>query len=207
MSFKGRGAALKALFPIVGLLTVAFMLHGEGLSAAARAGKNGGQATLPLSALAVDEATVTVTVLQDPLESVKNILSMCQEGTLGGPGQEGADLGEDMRAFCKTVDQLTRGVGQPSHAMKPGSYLVTIPLKQPQGSMRSVTWRSVTLDDAITFLDLVQGGKLKAVNVYAFDPWSPNAFSGCTQCPIKDLVFQAKSIKQQQEILKQHLRK
>jgi len=46
-------------------------------------------------------------------------------------------------------------------------------------------------------LSLLQGGNLKAIKVYTTIPWGSEPTTTCTECPIKELVFSAKGIKEQ----------
>jgi hypothetical protein len=59
------------------------------------------------------------------------------------------------------LDQIILQQG-PQHQI----YTVTIPLKLVKDAkMKSVVWHSKTLDDAVLFIQLLEDGKLKAVNV------------------------------------------
>ena len=65
-------------------------------------------------------------------------------------------------------------------------------------------WTTNSLDDAIAFVSLLQGGNLKAVKVYATIPWGSDPTATCTECPIKELVFSAKGIKDQLQELRKN---
>ena len=54
----------------------------------------------------------------------------------------------------------------------------------------------------MAFVSLLQGGSLKALKVYATIPWGSDPTTPCTECPIKELVFSAKGIKEQLRELK-----
>lgn len=148
--------------------------------------------SVPLPSLVLDEATVTVSVLQDPRP---NFMGLCTPELLRELGFEEEDLAGQVRKICRTAEKLTKNLEQPTHELNPRRYVVTVPLTEPRGAMRSVLWTSHSLDEAITFLDLLQSKKVKAVNVFATVPWSTEAADTCVECPIKDLVFHAGKIK------------
>jgi hypothetical protein len=95
----------------------------------------------------------------------------------------------------------------PAHRIDPKGYVISVPLKEPREGIQAVVWNTATLDEAITFVDLLQGGKLKAVTVYSFIPWAAKEARDCVECPIKELVFHASSLKERLEILKNNNRK
>ena len=183
------------------LLAVALVVQGEEVSRAGRVNPPVTQVTVPLSELAVSDATVTVAVAQDPLQPFRAVLGMCKEGAFDGDQQPAEDAA-DLRSICETVDQVVRGLERPPQELNVGSYLVRIPLLQAREGLRAVTWQTKTLDDAIAFVDLLQNNKLKAVNVSVRDPWATEGSSRCSECPIKELVFDAKGLKEHGGLLR-----
>ncbi len=153
--------------------------------------------TVPLSALGVDETTVTVAVLQDPMEPVHLMLELCESGLPVGGEEDNRDLAENLERLCRTIERVTRGLEDPRHELEAGDYVVTIPLREPRGELRAVVWKAATLDDAVAFVELVQGGKLRAVTVYSRYPRGAAKAPLCSECPIKDLVFSAAGLKEQ----------
>lgn len=153
--------------------------------------------SIPLSTLVVDQATATVSALHDPLSPMKTVLKLCQSDTLKDIHPEGDEVVEDIQKLCHTIDGLTRDMEIPTHTLQSGEYVVTVPLKEPQKNIQAVVWRAKTLDEAITFVDLLQNEKLKAVIVYPYAPWSSDPHKVCSECPIKDLVFHAAKIRDQ----------
>ncbi len=151
--------------------------------------------TVPLSALAVDDTTVTVTVLQDPMEPVHMMLKLCESGLPVGDEEEDRDLAANLERLCRAIDRVTRGLEDPRHELEAGDYIVTIPLSEPRGSLHAVVWKASTLDDAVAFVELVQGGKLKAMTVYSRYPTTAKTAPSCSACPIKELVFSAAGLK------------
>lgn len=158
-------------------------------------------ATIAVSGLALEDATVTVTALEDPLRPVTALLEMC--GAVEGDrrDQEDREITEHIRRVCQAIEQLTRAMEPPTHALKPEGYLVTIPLREPIGHIRAVLWRTSSLDEAIVFLDLLGGHKLRAVTAHRKVPPSSSQAPPCAECPIKDLVFSAASLRDDPRIL------
>lgn len=157
--------------------------------------------TLPLPALAVEEATVTVAVLQDPMEPVHMMLELCESGLPVGDEAENRELTESLERLCRAIGRVTRGLEDPRHALEAGEYVVTIPLREPRGALRAAVWKAARLDDAVAFVDLLQGGKLRGVTVYSRYPRGPEEAPLCSECPIKDLVFSAAGLKEQRGAL------
>lgn len=91
---------------------------------------------------------------------------------------------------------------QLAHRLDPKGYTIAVPLKTPFNGIQAVVWNTATLDEAITFVDLLHGGKLKAVKVYTFIPWAPRENRDCVECPIKELVFDASKLREPLEILR-----
>lgn len=161
--------------------------------------------TVPLSALAIDDTTVTVAVLQDPMEPVHMMLELCESGLPVGDEEENRDLMENLERLCRAIDRVTRGLEDPRHALEAGDYVVTIPLREPRGALRAVVWKAATLDDAVAFVELLQGGKLRAVTVYSRYPRSGSSAPVCSDCPIKDLVFSAAGLTEQRRAFERHV--
>ncbi len=160
--------------------------------------------TVPVSALAVDDTTVTVTVLQDPMEPVHMMLELCESGLPVGEQEEDRDLAANLERLCRAIDRVTRGFEDPRHELETGDYVVTIPLREPRGTLHAVVWKASTLDDAVAFVELVQGGKLKALTVYSRYPNTAKKPSSCSACPIKELVFSAAGLKERRRTLERH---
>lgn len=156
--------------------------------------------TVPLSALAVDETTVTVAVLQDPMEPAHMMLELCESGLPVGDEEQNRDLAENLDRLCRAIERVTRGLEDPRHELEAGDYVVTIPLHERRGELRAVVWKAATLDDAVAFVELVQGGKLRAVTVYNRYPRGAATAPFCSECPIKDLVFSAAGLKEQRGV-------
>ena len=90
----------------------------------------------------------------------------------------------------------------PTQNLEPKEYVITVPLKSPFQGIEALLWSTKSLDDAISFVGLLQGGNLKAVKVYTTIPWGIETATTCTECPIKELVFSASGIKEQLQELK-----
>lgn len=161
--------------------------------------------TVPLSALAVEDTTVTVAVLQDPMEPVHKMLELCESGLPVGDQEENREVAESLERLCRAIGRVTRGLEDPRHVLDAGDYVVTIPLHEPRGGLRAVLWKAATLDDAVAFVELLQGGKLRAVTVYSRYPRGGAGAPICSECPIKDLVFSAAGLKEQRGALERHV--
>ena len=80
-------------------------------------------------------------------------------------------------------------------------FLINVPLKQPHQAIRSITWKAKSLDDAITFIELLKDGRLKALKVFSTIPWSDHPTQPCSECSVKDLVFRLEAMKDQRHLL------
>ena len=49
-----------------------------------------------------------------------------------------------------------------------GRYTVLLPLKTPQGEIRSLYWGADSIEETLTFMRLVEGGKITALKVEAY---------------------------------------
>ena len=154
--------------------------------------------TIPLSLVDVDEATATISVMDDPLASFNTFLKHCQSGVPEVYFDDDKDFSEDLKKFCELTEQLTKHyLPPPTQHLKPKGYVISVPLTSRHNDIEALLWTTNNLDDAIAFVSLLQGGNLKAVKVYATIPWGPNPATPCRECPIKELVFSAKGIKDQ----------
>lgn len=159
----------------------------------------GSTVTIPLSALDIGEAVATVSVLQDPARSANSLLGFCESKILRGIEIEGEDLQGLIQKLCGAMKQFSREVSPPTQGLSSKSYLIAVPLSQPEHQIQSVTWTAQSLDDAVAFIDLLKSGQLKAMKVLTNVPWASNS---CTECPISDLVFRIEAIKDTSSILK-----
>lgn len=58
--------------------------------------------------------------------------------------------------------------GQLTVHIESGYYTVLLPLSQPQGDVRSLYWGADTIEEALTFIRLLQGGKIAQLRVEAY---------------------------------------
>ena len=155
--------------------------------------------TIPLSVLDVEQATATISVMEEPYSSFNNLWEACQSNLpedLEVEGEE--DISEEVRRLCKMAEGFTkRYLPPPTHNIEPKAYVITVPLQSPFQKITALIWNARNLDDAIAFVSLLQSGNLKAVKVYAIMPWAEDPTTTCTECPIKELVFSAAGIKDQ----------
>ncbi len=156
---------------------------------------------VPLSALNIDEAVATVSVLQDPAVSENSLLGFCRSKVLQGIEIEGEDIQGLIKKLCGAMKQLSREVAPPTQGFSGNSYLITVPLNHPQQHIHSVTWSAKSLDDAIAFIDLLKSGQLKAMKVLTSVPWAPGSSRPCRDCPISDLVFRIEAMKNKPHLL------
>ena len=159
--------------------------------------------TIPLSIVNVDEATATISVMEEPSSSFQTFLKHCQGGWPQEFPNEGQDFSDDLKKFCELTEQITKHyLPPPAQHLDPKGYVITVPLRSPYNEIEALLWTTTSLDDAIAFVSLLQGGHLKAMKVYATIPWASDPTRTCTECPIKELVFSAKGIKEQLQELK-----
>jgi hypothetical protein len=78
-----------------------------------------------------------------------------------------------------------------------GYYTVLLPLLEPQGDMQVLYWGADTMEEVTTFIRLVQGHKIKALNVKAYSdelrrdaltPLSKDELQICSVETIKNLL-------------------
>ncbi len=159
--------------------------------------------TIPLSIIDVDEATATISVLEEPMSSFNTFLKHCQSSLPEDFKEEGKDFTDDLKKFCELTEKFAkRYLSPPTQHLEPKEYVITVPLKSPYQGIEALLWTTKSLDDAITFVSLLQGGNLKAIRVYTTIPWGSEPTTTCTECPIKELVFSAKGFKEQLHELK-----
>ena len=172
-------------------------------SAQSNSNQKGKVVTIPLSIVDVDEATATISVMDEPLSSFNTFLKHCQTDLPEDFLREDKDFSGDLKKFCELTEQLTKQyLPPPTQHLKPKGYVITVPLRSPYQGIKALLWTTNSLDDAIAFVSLLQGGNLKALKVYATIPWESEPAATCTECPIKELVFSAKGIKEQLQKLK-----
>lgn len=156
-----------------------------------------GTILLPLETLDVDQATATVSVLQEPDSPLQTLLETCQTSLPDQVIIEGKDMSEEAKAFCRTVQRfMRRHSTPPAHTLESKGYVISVPLKSPYQGIHSLSWYTLNLDDAIAFVSLLQSGNLRAVKVYTTVPWSSTPTVPCSACPIKELVFSITGMKQ-----------
>jgi len=157
--------------------------------------------SIPLASLDVQEAVATVSVLEDPQSSVDSLLGVCDSEFVGKLQVEGEDLQGVIKKLCGMMEGLAKKLEPPPHEVAPNLFFIHVPLKQPHQAIRSVTWKAKSLDDAITFIELLKDGRLKAVKVFFTIPWSDNPSQPCSECPVKDLVFRLEAMKDKRHLL------
>lgn len=157
--------------------------------------------SIPLASLDVHEAVATVSVLEDPQSSVDSLLGVCESEFVGKLQVEGEDIQGVIKKLCGMVEGLVQKLEPPPHEVAPNVFFIQVPLKQPHQAIRSVTWKAKSLDDAITFIELLKDGRLKAVKVFSTIPWSDNPSQPCFECPVKDLVFRLDAMQDKRHLL------
>ncbi|MDT7042276.1 hypothetical protein [Candidatus Nitronereus thalassa] len=160
-----------------------------------------GLVSIPLESLDVQEAVATVSVLDDPQSSVDSLLGICDSEFVRKLQIEGEDIQETIKKLCGMMEGLAKKLEPPAHEIAPSQFLIQVPLKRPHQAIRSVTWKAKSLDDAMTFIELLKDGRLKAVKVFSAIPWSDNPTQPCSECPVKDLVFRLEAMKDQRHLL------
>jgi len=153
---------------------------------------------VPVASLDVNEATATVSVLPDNPSPISTIFDWCQAGFPEDTDSEIQEISEELKKWCRMAEGFTKKyVPPPAQHFQAQGYVITVPVKHATRGVEAVLWNTKTLDDAIVFVDLLQSGKLKAVNVYASVPWQSQTEGPCSHCPIKELVFHASGIREQ----------
>ncbi len=156
--------------------------------------------SIPLAALDVNQATATVSVLQEPQSATNKLLDACQDNLPDEFVVEGHDLSEQIKKLCKMAKGFTRRyLDTPTHTLESKAYLMTIPLKHPEQDIHALTWKSATLDDALAFMTLLQSGNLQALKAYTRIPWGKETTQPCRECPITELVFNMAGMKAEGE--------
>lgn len=157
--------------------------------------------SIPLASLDVQEAVATVSVLEDPQSSVDSLLGVCESEFVGKLKIEGEDIQGAIKKLCGMMEGLVSKLEPPPNEVAPNVFMINVPLKEPHQAIRSVTWKAKSLDDAITFIELLKDGRLKAVKVFSTIPWSDNPTQPCSECPVKDLVFRLEAMKDKRHLL------
>jgi len=157
---------------------------------------------IPLTALDIPEAVATVSVLEDPDSPVDSLMGICDSEFVKKLQVEGEDIQGTIQKLCGMMKGLAKEVMPPPKGVTSNTYVLSVPLKQPQGQIRAITWKAESLDDALTFVELLKDGHLKAVKVFSSIPWSSNPTQPCAECPVKDLVFRIDAIKDKRHLLK-----
>jgi hypothetical protein len=67
-----------------------------------------------------------------------------------------------------SVSTSALSLGQITLHIESGYYTVLLPVSPPQSDMRSLYWGADTIEEATTFIRLLQGGKIKTLKVEAF---------------------------------------
>ncbi len=156
---------------------------------------------IPLASLDIREAVATVSVLEDPESPVDSLMSICDSEFVKKLQVEGEDIQGAIRKLCGMMKGLAKEVTPQPQGVTSNTYVLSVPLKQPQGPIRAITWKAESLDDALTFVELLKDGRLKAVKVFSSIPWSSNPSQPCSECPVKDLVFRVDAIQDKRHIL------
>ena len=158
--------------------------------------------SIPLTSLDIQEAVATVSVLEDPDSPVDSLMGICDSEFVKKLQVEGEDIQGAIQKLCGMMKGLAKEITPPPKGVTSNTYVLSVPLKQPQGHIRAITWKAESLDDALTFVELLKDGHLKAVKVFSSIPWSSNPTQPCAECPVKDLVFRVDAIKDKRHHLK-----
>ncbi len=158
--------------------------------------------TILLTALDIPEAVATVSVLEDPDSPVASLMGICDSEFVKKLQVEGEDIQGAIQKLCGMMKGLAKEITPLPKGVTSNSYFLSVPLKQPQGHIRAITWKAESLDDALTFVELLKNGHLKAVKVLSSIPWSSNPTQPCAECPVKNLVFRVDAIKDKRHLLK-----
>lgn len=150
---------------------------------------------IPLTALDIPEAVATVSVLEDPDSPVASLMGICDSEFVKKLQVEGEDIQGAIQKLCGMMKGLAKEITPSPKGVTSNSYFLSVPLKQPQGHIRAITWKAESLDDALTFVELLKNGHLKAVKVFSSIPWSSNPTKPCAECPVKELVFRVDALK------------
>ena len=187
---------------VIGCLSLFMGLCPPVLSWAAKETKEKAQlVSIPLASLDVQEAVATVSVLEDPQSSLDSLLGVCGSDFVGKLQVEGEDIQGVIKKLCGMVGGLVQQLEPPPHDVAPNVFLIHVPLKQPHQAIGAITWKAKSLDDAITFVDLLKDGRLKGVKVFSTIPWSDHPTQPCSQCPVKDLIFRLDAMKDKRHLL------
>jgi hypothetical protein len=77
-------------------------------------------------------------------------------------------------------------LGQITIHIESGYYTVLLPLSKPQSDMRSLYWGADTIEEAVTFMRLLHGGKIKTLNVEAYsDEFRRDAVQGPNEADLR----------------------
>ena len=64
--------------------------------------------TVPLSLVNVDDATATISVMDEPLSSFSVFLESCQAGLTEDLGIQDKDISHDMKTFCEMAEKFSK---------------------------------------------------------------------------------------------------
>ncbi|RMH37412.1 MAG: hypothetical protein D6690_03330 [Nitrospirae bacterium] len=153
-------------------------------------------ASIPASNLDVDRATARVSVSQETPSAIQTFLRACQTDLPEFiPINDPAAI-QELQALCKNAERwMHRHVPPPVHHLAPTSYAIHVPLKTPYRNIQAVLWRAKNLDEALTFVRMLQSGALHSVTVFATVPGNEERSRPCRECPVKELVFRLTHIK------------
>ena len=197
-----EGNLMKTMF-ITGMILMIFAGSIVVGNAGADEFHNSPTIAIPVSALNVEEAVATVSVLQDPEDSTHSFLGICESKVLKGIEVEGEDIQALLQKLCGVMKQLSREKSLPEQKLMANSYRIAVPLREPEQNVRAVTWTAKSLDDALAFVELLKSGKLKGLKALTRIPWdSDDSAQSCTECPISDLIFGIEGIKERGQFLK-----
>jgi len=157
--------------------------------------------SIPLTSLDIQEAVATVSVLEDPNSPVDSLMGICDSEFVKKLQVEGEDVQGAIQKLCGMMKGLAKDVMPPPKGMTSNTYVLSVPLKQPQGHIRAITWKAESLDEALKFVELLKDGHLKAVKVFSSIPWSSNPMQPCAECPVKDLVFRVDALKDKRHLM------
>jgi len=146
-------------------------------------------------------------VYQEPQSPIATLFHLCRAGIAKTLEEsvplEDKGVKENAKTLCRMLERFSGNSTEiPRHTLNPKTYVISIPLISPERGIRSALWHTDSLDEAITFVDVLQHGRLQAVKVFTTIPWSSFPDRPCSECPIKELVFPAKHMKEQLEKLR-----
>lgn len=159
-------------------------------------------ASIPASNLDVDRATATISVSQESSSPIQSLLHACQADLPEIIPIEDPDTLQEVQALCKSAERWTKRHMPPLvHQLAPTNYTINVPLKHPYGHIRAILWRAKNLDEALTFVRMLQRGALHSVTVFTITPGDEDPSQPCSECPVKELVFRLSHIKDELDSL------